>query len=311
MTEPRPFLKWAGGKRQLLPQLRRFYPDDFGTYHEPFLGSGAVFFDLWQLGKLRNRRAILTDDNADLIGCYLGVRDKTSEVVTALEKLAQGHERHAREHYYRVRDDAFNPARRAWREAGGAPSAYTPELAAMLIYLNRTGYNGLFRLNASGEFNVPAGRYERPRIVDLVRLHAVADALATQAIDIQESRFEHVRDRAHDGDFVYFDPPYAPLSPTAQFRSYTAQRFENADQQRLSEIAVLLATRGVRVMLSNSTASSVTKLYEQDGPARHANLSTYRLPARRAINSRATSRGAIEELLVTNLTRRDPPAAAI
>ena len=139
----------------------------------------------------------------------------------------------------------------------------------------------------------------------------MADALATPAIDIQESRFELVSDRAEDGDFVYFDPPYAPLSQTAQFRSYTAHRFENADQQRLSEIAVLLAARGVHVMLSNSTASSVTYLYERDGASRHANLSTYRLPARRSINSRATSRGAIEELLVTNLARRDPPEAPL
>ena len=305
VTEPRPFLKWAGGKRQLLPQLRRFYPDDFRTYHEPFLGSGAVFFDLWQLGKLRHRRAILTDDNADLIGCYLRVRDKTSEVVTALERLAQGHERHEREHYYRVRNDAFNPARRAWRASGAAPSAYTPDLAAMLIYLNRTGYNGLFRLNASGEFNVPAGRYAHARILDAARLHAVADVLARPGIDIGEGRFEHVAERATATDFVYFDPPYAPLSATAQFRSYTSRRFDDADQGRLHELALTLADAGVHVMLSNSTAASMTDLYETDARARGAGLCAYRLSARRAINSQPGSRGAIQELLVTNLARRE------
>ena len=145
------------------------------------------------------------------------MRDSTNEVVTALERLAQGHERHEREHYYRVRDDAFNPTRRAWRQGGGTAAAYTPELAAMLIYLNRTGYNGLFRLNASGEFNVPAGRYERARILDAARLHAVADVLSTPGIEIGEGRFENVEARATTGDFVYFDPPYAPLSRTAQF----------------------------------------------------------------------------------------------
>jgi DNA adenine methylase len=305
VTEPRPFLKWAGGKRQLLPQFRRFYPDDFRAYHEPFLGSGAVFFDVWQLGKLRNRRAILTDDNADLIGCYLRVRDQTREVVMALEKLARGHERHEREHYYRVRDDAFNPARRVWRESGGAPSAYTPELAAMLIYLNRTGYNGLFRLNAAGEFNVPAGRYERPRIVDSAGLFAVADVLARPGISLRDSRFEEVRERARAGDFVYFDPPYAPLNRTAHFRSYTSRGFEEADQARLHDLALALAAGGVHVMLSNSTAASVTKLYEDDARARGAGLSAYRLSARRAINSQAAGRGAIEELLVTNLARRE------
>ena len=128
VTEPRPFLKWAGGKRQLLPQFRRFYPDDFGTYHEPFLGSGAVFFDLWQLGKLRNRRAILTDDNADLIGCYLRVRDKTSEVVTALERLAHGHERHEREHYYRVRNDRSTRAGAHGARAGASRRHTHPNL---------------------------------------------------------------------------------------------------------------------------------------------------------------------------------------
>jgi DNA adenine methylase len=306
VTEPRPFLKWAGGKRQLLPQLRRFYPDDFRTYYEPFLGSGAVFFDLWQRGKLRHRRVVLTDDNADLIGCYLRVRDRTSEVLAALERLAQGHERHQREHYYRVRDEAFNPARRVWRKASGAASAYTAELAAMLIYLNRTGYNGLFRLNAAGEFNVPVGRYERPRIVDSLGLEAVAEALATPAIHIRECRFEDVLDEPTDGDFVYLDPPYAPLSRTSQFRSYTARRFEDVDQERLSDTVVALATRSVYVMLSNSTAASVTKLYEQNGRARQASLVTYRLPARRAINSRAASRGAIDELLVTNLSHHEP-----
>jgi DNA adenine methylase len=300
-SEPRPFLKWAGGKRQLLSQFRRFYPESFVAYHEPFLGSGAVFFDLWNLGKLAGRRAILTDHNADLIGCYLRVRDSASGVIAALDRLAHGYERHGRAHYYKVRDDEFNPARRAWRTSGGQPASYGAELAAMLIYLNRTGFNGLFRLNGDGDFNVPAGRYDRPRIVDADRVRAVAGVLASPSVEILESRFEAVGERAHEGDFVYFDPPYAPLTRTAQFTSYTSRGFDDDDQQRLADIAVKLSTRRVHVMLSNSTAPGVTSFYERNVTARRAGLRAYRVPARRAINSHAGRRGTIDELLVTNL----------
>jgi DNA adenine methylase len=299
--EPRPFLKWAGGKRQLLPQFRRFYPESFLTYHEPFLGSGAVFFDLWNLGKLDGRRAILTDDNADLIGCYLRVRDAASGVIAALDRLADGHERRGRAHYYEVRDDEFNPARRAWRSAGAQPASYGAELAAMLIYLNRTGFNGLFRLNGDGDFNVPAGRYDHPRIVDADCVRAVSGVLASPSVEILESRFETVVARAREGDFVYLDPPYAPLTRTAQFTSYTSRGFDHDDQRRLAEIAVKLCTRRVHVMLSNSTAPAVSSLYEHNVTARRAGLRAYRVPARRAINSNAGRRGLIEELLVTNL----------
>ncbi len=301
MIAPRPLLKWAGGKRQLLPQLRRFYPDEFGTYHEPFLGSGAVFFDLWQLGKLRNRRAILTDDNADLIGCYLRVRDNTSEVIGALERLAQGHERHEREHYYRVRDDLFNPTRRAWRESGGSLSAYTPELAAMLIYLNRTGYNGLFRLNSDGRFNVPAGRYAKPRICDEVNIRRVAGALSRAGVTLDRARFERTVDSAGAGDFLYFDPPYAPVSRTSRFTSYTTDGFDAVDQQRLRDVAVTLAKRGCHVVMSNSTAPDIARLYEDSRDVRSAGLKCYRVPARRAINSNSNGRGDVSEYLITNI----------
>ena len=158
VTEPRPFLKWAGGKTATAAAVAPLLPRRLPHVLRTVSGQWRGVLRFLRLGKLRHRRAVLTDDNADLIGCYLEVRDKTTEVIAALETLARGHERHQREHYYRVRNEVFNPARREWREGGGAPSAYTPELAAMLIYLNRTGYNGLFRLNASGAFNVPAGR---------------------------------------------------------------------------------------------------------------------------------------------------------
>lgn len=296
--EVRPFLKWAGGKRQLLPHLRRFYPGTFRSYFEPFLGSGAVFFDLWSSGRLEGRPVRLTDVNADLIGCYLQIRDRLDEVLTGLQRLARGHARGGSKHYYEVRDARFNPARAAWRAAGGRADAYTPELAAMLIYLNRTGYNGLFRQNARGEMNVPAGDYVNPRIVNRDLLQAVSAVLNEPTVEIAEAPFDDLLDRAGRGDFVYFDPPYAPLSATARFQSYTAAGFDASDHARLQQVAVTLASRGVHVLLSNSVAPSIVKLYE-DARAREAGLRVWRVPARRAINSRATLRGPIEELLVT------------
>jgi DNA adenine methylase len=137
----RPILKWAGGKRQLLPHIRRFYPERFNRYIEPFFGSGAVFFDLSALGRLRNREAVLIDSNADLVGCYETVRDECEPVALALEDLAKAHASAGTAHYYAVRDERFNPLREARRRRDGG-IAYTPELAAMLIYLNRTGFNG-------------------------------------------------------------------------------------------------------------------------------------------------------------------------
>jgi DNA adenine methylase len=296
----RPFLKWAGGKRQLLPQLRRFYPPRFATYHEPFLGSGAVFFDLVGRGELETRAAILTDQNPDLIGCYLRVRDSVDLVIGALERLEHGHITGGAEHYRRVRDQRFNPRRVAWQKAGGSLDAYGADLAAMLIYLNRTGYNGLFRVNQAGGFNVPPGRYLKPRITDADLLRKVSTTLNAPGVRLALGSFESVVERAGAGDFVYLDPPYAPLSPTANFRSYTATGFSDLDQARLQQVAVQLAVRGVTVLLSNSTAPVVLELFDADGVARAAGLRAVRVPARRAINTRADRRGVVEELLVTN-----------
>ena len=155
--EVRPILKWAGGKRQLLPELRPFYPRHFNRYLEPFLGSGAVFLDLHNRGLLEGRTVALSDINADIIGCYLAVRDEVDEVIGALRELERDYQLGGDAHFYGVRDRAFNPARRYVRARPDPAAAYTPRLAAMLIFLNRTGYNGLFRLNASGDYNVRPG----------------------------------------------------------------------------------------------------------------------------------------------------------
>ncbi len=296
----RPFLKWAGGKRQLLPVLRAYYPAAISGYHEPFLGSGAVFFDLWASGRLAGARVALSDENPDLVGCYVRLRDAADAVIDALERLAIGHAAGGRAFYYEIRDTHFNPARAAWAAAGARPEAYGPDLAAALLYLNRTGYNGLFRLNSSGGYNVPPGSYVRPRIVDAGRLHAAAEALASPGVSIECAPFDSVNARARPGDFVYFDPPYAPLGPTSSFRQYTARGFSHADQERLHALAIDLAARGVRVLLSNSSAASIEQLYG-GGAARSAGLRIRRVAARRAINTRADRRGPVDELIVSNL----------
>lgn len=296
----RPFLKWVGGKRQLLPVLRRYYPDTFGAYFEPFLGSGAVFFDLLDRGALAQRPVTLSDDNADLIGCYARVADSLDLVLTELARLAHDHGVAGREHYLHVRDHRFNPRRAAWRQGGSDIATYGADLAAMLIYLNRTGYNGLFRQNASGEYNVPPGRYDRPRIVDRPLLAMVSAVLNQPSVRVERARYDQAVASAAAGDFVYFDPPYAPLSPTASFRSYTARGFGDDEQQWLQEILITLAARGVHVLLSNSTAPAVTRLYEGQAAAA-VGLRTWRVPARRAVNSKAEGRGSIEELVVSNV----------
>jgi DNA adenine methylase len=293
-------LKWAGGKRQLLPQLRRFYPPAFTRYIEPFLGSGAVFFDLHGAGRLDDLPVVLIDANADLIGCYETVRDAPDAVAGELECLAALHARNPRAQYYAVRDGQFNPLRDRLRRSDGH-IAYTPALAAMLIYLNRTGFNGLFRLNSHGAFNVPAGRYDRPKIVDRDTLARVAGALSGPGVQLRWAPFEHVLDVAAAGDFLYFDPPYAPLTRTANFTSYTRLRFDAADQVRLQQVVIALARRGCRILVSNSTSDEIAALYERDAGARAAGLRAVRVAARRAINSNAARRGVVDEFLITNI----------
>ncbi|HEX7282218.1 MAG TPA: Dam family site-specific DNA-(adenine-N6)-methyltransferase [Vicinamibacterales bacterium] len=300
----RPFLKWVGGKRQLLPVLRRFYPASFGRYFEPFVGSGAVFFDLLGRKSIDGHGVVLSDDNADLVGCYRRVADSLDQVIAHLEHLAAGHASRGREHYMHVRDQQFNPSRATWRDAGGDIDRYSSELAAMLIYLNRTGYNGLFRLNASGEYNVPPGRYDNPKILDRPLLTMAAGALSSPNVSIRQAAFDRVLDEAREGDFVYFDPPYAPLSATANFRGYTGRSFSGGDQQRLQQVMIELARRHVQVVLSNSTAPEVTQLFEGNAEAQAAGLAAWRFPARRAVNSRADRRGAVQELVVANLKPR-------
>lgn len=263
-------MKWVGGKTQLLPELLANAPEQFRAYHEPFMGGAALFFALVRQERLGRRRAFLSDVNRELVDTYVAIRDEVEAVISALEQHA-----YEREHYYQVR--ALDPW--AMRSA---------ERAARLLYLNRTGFNGLYRVNRQGEFNVPFGRYTSPRICDAENLRAVSRALS--GVAIEHRPFHGVVERAQPGDLVYFDPPYVPLSPTASFVSYAQGGFALEDQERLASVFDALAERGVRVMLSNSDTSWVRDRY-----ARHR---VHSVLARRNVNSKASARGPVGEVLV-------------
>lgn len=272
MATFQPFLKWAGGKRQLLPELvgrvRRL--GGFRAYHEPFVGGGALFFELCDQDLVRGG-AFLSDVNARLIETYLGVARHVDEVI----RLLRGHaDLHSREHFYATR--AVEPAT-------------LPERAARVIYLNRTCFNGLYRENREGRFNVPMGRYANPTICDEPVLRAASRALG--AADLSVRPFEAVLETACPGDLVYFDPPYVPVSKTASFTAYARGGFSMADQARLAEVFAVLADRGVHVMLSNAKTDAVMDLYAR------FRIDTVR--ASRAVNSRADRRGLVDEVLVT------------
>ena len=254
-----------------------------------------MFFDLFSSGRLAGRQVTLADLNADLIGCYRTLRDHHEDVIAALEALTLEHAARGEACYYEVRDRRFNPARAS--QAGG--TAYAPELAAMFIYLNRTGFNGLFRLNRHGGFNVPAGRYINPRICDVDHVREVARALSAEGVAIECRSFETTLAAAREGDFVYCDPPYAPLSRTASFAHYTAGGFTSGDHLRLQQAVMAAARRGATVLVSNSSAPEIEAAYRSPA-ARRAGLIVQRVAARRAINSRPSARGPVEELIITN-----------
>jgi DNA adenine methylase len=267
-----PIVKWVGGKSKLLPELLARIPGSYRRYFEPFVGGGALFF------RLGPAAAMLTDSNAELIHCYQTVRDDVESVIRALGKHRT---RHSEEYYYAVRE-GWNGPRRTEIEAG--------ERAATFLYLNKTCYNGLWRVNSRGAFNVPAGRYENPSILDPDALRAASRVLANATL--ATAPFEKALAEAKRGDFVYMDPPYHPISSTAYFTSYTADRFSAADQERLADTFRALDDRGVAVMLSNSDTPFIRKLY--------AGYQIDRVYAPRAINSNAANRGNVAEVLVMN-----------
>ncbi|MDH7577858.1 MAG: DNA adenine methylase [Bacillota bacterium] len=265
-VKPKPPVKWAGGKGQLLSQFEPLFPKKFGAYHEPFVGGGAVFFHLLP------ERAVLIDNNPELINFYLVVRESLDELLISLHK----HKNEAG-YYYQIRaldPEKLDPVSRASR----------------FLFLNKTGYNGLWRVNRQGRHNVPFGRYKNPRIADVENLRRVSDALKRAQILLND--FSVVLNYAESGDFIYFDPPYYPLSETANFTDYTADSFGREDQERLAETFQELDKRGCLVMLSNSDTSFIRELYS----GYHLTV----VSAKRAINCRADRRGPIGELVIRN-----------
>jgi DNA adenine methylase len=278
-----PFLKWAGGKSKLIQQYQDYFPKgQFKTYYEPFLGGGSVFFHL------QPETAILTDINQELIETYCCVRDNLRELILILGKHQFEHtndksENHA--YYYSVRSRIYS----------------TPlERAARLIYLNKTCFNGLYRVNSKGEFNVPVGKYKNPKICNQALLFSASAALKSAQIEVRP--FENILDYAKTSDdFVYFDPPYHPLSQTSHFTAYSPNAFNEDNQRKLRDIFVELASRGVKVMLSNSDSPFIRQLYQDDKVFPIQNFpKIYEISASRVINSDIKKRGKITELLITS-----------
>jgi DNA adenine methylase len=267
-----PFLKWAGGKRQLLSEIRKLIPNQFNQYYEPFLGGGAVLFDL------QPKNAVANDYNKQLINVYKCIKNHVNELLEELKK--HPNEKH---HYYKIRefDRHYN-------------FITLPNIskAARIIYLNKTCYNGLFRVNSHGQFNVPFGRYKNPKIANEPVLKAVHEYLNTNNIKLLSQDFAESVKNAQAGDFVYFDPPYHPVSQTASFTGYTLDGFDENEQKRLKKVCDELNTKNVYFLLSNSATKFILDLY--------SNYKIETIGVRRNINSAADKRGKIQEVLVRN-----------
>ena len=269
--EAAPFVKWAGGKGRLLSQLRPLLPQ--GVEHmrhvEPFVGGGALFFSR------RPRRALLSDINPALVATYAAIRDDVAGVIATLRQLAK---RHSKARYYEVREQ-YNERRQG-----------ASKRAAMFIYLNKTCFNGLHRVNRKGEFNVPAGSYKNPRICNEEGLRVASEALAGALLRC--ASFDALLESAKPGDFVYFDPPYEPVSQTASFTSYAPDGFSQDDQRRLRDLFAALDRRGCKLMLSNSDVPLIRELYQ--------GFSLDTVAAPRAINCNGKGRGKVTEIVVRN-----------
>ena len=276
----RPFLKWAGGKAQLLSEFERLFPAGqlTGTYHEPFVGGGAVFFHLRGSGLLAGR-IVLADLNEHLVTTWSVVRDQPVLLATRLAALGA---KHSHEEYYLERE-RFN-----------SEEMDAVERAALLIYLNKAGFNGLYRVSKAGRFNVPVGRQASgPAMPAAEQLLSCSRAL--QGVDLACAPFASVLDRAKEGDFVYFDPPYVPVSQTSSFTAYYWEGFGKAEQELLRDVFVRLHERGCKLMLSNSGNLEVLQLYK--------GFDVTHLQARRSINRNADGRGPVTEVVIRNYER--------
>ena len=274
---PKPFVKWAGGKRQLLPVIASHIPSKFERYFEPFLGGGAVFFSL--VSKERKTKWHISDLNSDLVLSYVTIRDNVKELVSSLETHAENYSKNQSTYYYKIRET--NPKNGIDR-------------VSRLIFLNKTCFNGLYRVNSKGKFNVPVGRYVNPNIVNKENLFEVSKVLQSKDVSIKCQDFEDALKGVGQGDFVYLDPPYQPVSSTASFTSYTDSDFDFSDQERLYAKFKALDKKGVKVLLSNSKSDEIVKLFREfsDG--------IIEINANRFINSVSQKRTGHTELLIKN-----------
>jgi DNA adenine methylase len=269
----KPFLKWAGGKRQLVPEITaRYLPRIYHTYYEPFLGAGALLLEL------QPQQAVVNDSNSELINCYEVIRDSVEELIEYLRQ-----HKNEESYYYEIR---------AWDRVQEFKNRTAIERASRIMFLNRTCYNGLFRVNSQGQFNVPFGSYRNPNLVNESTLRAVSQYLRQANVKILNLDFQAAVKEAKPGDFVYFDPPYDPISTTASFTSYDTNGFSKEEQIRLKLTFDELTEKGCHVLLSNACTDFIVELYQ-----------SYRIEkvaAARAINSNALKRGKVDEVLVMN-----------
>ncbi len=268
----KPILKWAGGKRQLLPSLLKNIPEKFNTYYEPFIGGAALLISLYSLNKINE--SIISDTNTDLYNLYRIVKENPQQLINELNNLE----------FKNNKDDYYN-ARELFNSITGSVKR-----SALLIYLNRHGYNGLYRVNSNNKFNVPFGKYNNPGMPSPGNIMALSELF--QSCIIMNSDFELTVNNAKKGDFVYFDPPYMPLSKTSYFTGYTHSGFDEKDQERLAKIFHELSDKGVYVMESNSSTYFIKDLYKD--------FNLLEVDARRNINSVGTKRNSIKELIITN-----------
>lgn len=269
-----PFTKWTGGKRQLLPVIRELMPKKYNRYFEPFVGGGALFFDL------APKHAVINDFNAELINCYQQIKDNPQELIEIL-KVHQ--EYNSKEYYLDLRSADRDERIDMMSEV---------QRAARILYMLRVDFNGLYRVNSKNQFNVPYGRYKNPKIVDENLVSAISTYLNNNQIEIKKGDFEKAVLDVQPGDFVYFDPPYIPLSETSAFTSYTHEGFSYDDQVRLRDTFKKLSDTGAYVMLSNSSSFLVEELYRD--------FNIHYVEATRTNGAKSSSRGKISEIIVTN-----------
>lgn len=290
----KPFLKWAGGKTQILEKIRQKYPLNLGKtitkYAEPFVGGGAVLFDV--LNNFSLEEVYISDINRELIESYIQIRDNVNELIITLDKLESEYlplSTSERKDYYYTKRDEFN--------AFKAKDSVGIEMASLLIFLNKTCFNGLYRVNQKGEFNVPVGSYKKPNICDADNLLAVSKKL--QGVDIVCGDYKESEAFIDDKTFAYFDPPYRPLSATSSFTSYAQNGFDDEKQAALAGFIKRMSERGACVVASNSDPKNTD---ENDNffDDLYSSLSIERISASRAINSVATGRGSVSELLISN-----------